>query len=193
MNSKPKEKMKKLINKKSVFALIGIMMLTVSFMLSNAYSQTQTGFTLTSLDGKTVSSTDLQGKVVVLAVAASWVPLSQNEAKSMKQLAANHSDVAFYWVFIDSTNPKSKNYATDDQLRQYARTHLLQMNVLRDSDGVQMKKFGVTQVPAFVVLDKNGKRFGQPLEGVDPDGDSSIQLEKIITAAQRTPTVYSYE
>lgn len=186
MNSKPKLKMKKLINKKSVFALIAAMVLTATFMLSSVSAQAQTGFTLTSLDGKTVTANDLNGKVVVLAVAASWVPLSQNEVKSMKQLAANHPDVAFYWVFIDSTNPKSKNYATDDQLRQFARTHLLQMNVLRDSDGAQMKKFGVTQVPAFVVLDKNGKRFGQPLEGVDPDGDSSIQLEKIITAAQKS-------
>lgn len=189
MKRKPKEKMKIFINKKSVFALILTAMFTLAcfpFTASKANAQTQPAFTLTSLDGKTVSSGDLRGKVVVLAVAASWLPLSQNEAKSMKQLAANHSDVEFYWVFIDSTNTKSKNYATDDQLRQFVRTHSLQMRVLRDSDGVLMKKFGVTQVPAYLVLDKNGKRFGQPLEGIDPDGDSSIQLEKIITSAQKS-------
>lgn len=150
-------------------------------------AQAQTGFSLTSLNGGMVSSETLKGKVIVLAVAALWVPLSAEEAKGIKQLSSkyNAKDVEFFWVFIDSTNAKSKNYASDDQLRQFVKTSALTLNILRDADGVQMKRLGVTQVPAFVVLDKTGKRFGAPIEGINPEGDSTTKLDRQIVDAMK--------
>jgi hypothetical protein len=57
------------------------------------------------------------------------------------------------------------------------------VNLLRDPDGVQMKRLGVSQVPAFVIFDRSGKLFGEPIEGIDPDGDSAVQLEKVVISA----------
>ncbi len=167
-----------------VFAAIVLILATVQ---TNA--QTQAVFNLRSLDGGNVTSETLRGKVVVLAVGASWLPLSAEEANSIKRLAAKYAlkDVEFYWVFTDSASPKSRNYASDEDLKAFAKSNSLPVNLLRDPDGAQMKKLGITQVPAFVVIGKNAKVFGTPMEGIDPDGDSTTQLEgKIVEALKGT-------
>lgn len=184
MNGSKTMAMKNLMNKKSVliFVMFAVLPL-VCFASANA--QTQASYNLRSLDGGTVSTENQKGKVVVLAVAASWLPLSEEQAEGIKRLAAKYAlkNVEFYWVFTDSVSTKSKNYATDDQLREFAKSNSLPVNLLRDPDGVQMKRLGVSQVPAFVVFDKNGKIFGEPMEGIDPDGNSTTQLENVVIDA----------
>jgi peroxiredoxin len=176
--------MKNQINRKSVliFVLFTVLILVC---VASANAQTQASYNLRSLDGTNVTSENQKGKVVVFAVAASWLPLSEDQAKGIKRLAAKYAlkNVEFYWVFTDSASPKSKNYASDDQLRSFAKSNSLPVNLLRDPDGVQMKRLGVSQVPAFVIFNRSGKLFGEPIEGIDPDGDSAVQLEKVVISA----------
>lgn len=160
----------------------------VFILLTLTASQTlaqQASFSLRALDSGSVAASELRGKVVVLAVGASWLPLSEDEVKSIKQLSAKYAqkNVEFFWVFTDSESPKSRNYASDESLKSFAKTHSLSIRLLRDSEGVQMKRLGVTQVPAFLILGKNGIVFGSPIEGIDPEGDSTIQLENSIQKA----------
>jgi peroxiredoxin len=135
-------------------------------------------FSLRTIDGHTVSSEDVHGQVVVLMFGASWLPLSREQAEGLSKLANEHArqGVVVYFVATDSDSPKSKNYATDEQLRLFAKRHNLNLTILRDVDGGVSKQFGVDQIPAFVVLDKQGQMVGQPIGGLDSKGNVIGQL-----------------
>ena len=137
-------------------------------------------FALRSIDGQSVTSESLRGEVVVLAFGASWLPLSRTQLQGVRKLADKYSErgVVVYWVSTDSESPKSKNYASDEQLRAFSKKYGLNVTVLRDPDGKVSRQFRVDQLPAIVILDKGGKPAGPPIGGLDPEGDLVKQLEK---------------
>src|SRR6266536_5020303 len=94
-------------------------------------------FSLRSIDGQTVTSQSLRGEVVVLAFGASWLPLSRTQLQGVKKFADEYSvrGVAVFWVSTESENQKSKNYASDEQLRVFSQKYGLKVTVLRDPDG----------------------------------------------------------
>lgn len=81
---------------------------------------------LPSLSGGSVDVQAQRGKVVILAVGASWLPLSGKQAEYTNALARKYAgkNVSIFFVLTDSTNSKSKNYATDEQLRQWASSRV---------------------------------------------------------------------
>ena len=131
-----------------------------------------------SVDGQTISSESLRGEVVVLAFGASWLPLSKTQLQGVRKLADEYSNraVAVYWVSTESEDPKSKNYASDEQLRAFAQKYGLKVTVLRDPDGVISKRFGVSQLPSTIIIDKQGNVVGEPIQGLDPNGNLAGQL-----------------
>jgi cytochrome c biogenesis protein CcmG/thiol:disulfide interchange protein DsbE len=134
-------------------------------------------FSLRPIDGQTVTSASLRGEVVVLAFGASWLPLSKTQLQGVRKLADEYSDrgVVVYWVSTESEDPKSKNFASDDQLRAFAQKYGLKVTVLRDPDGVTSKKFGIDQLPSIVIIDKEG-HASEPIGGLDPNGNLAGQL-----------------
>lgn len=148
----------------------------LAVLSTSAYAQTS----LASLSGGNVDVQAQNGKVVVLAVGASWLPLSGKQAEVTNALKNKYkSGVTIYFVATDSNNPKSKNHATDDELRQWAAKNNLSVTILRDPDGASvMKKFRVDQLPAFVVLDKNGNLSGDPVGGIDPKADGTAPIAR---------------
>lgn len=155
-------------------------MLSLTLTLTAAaFSQT----VLTSIDGNRVDVEAQKGKVVVLAVGAAWLPLSAKQADLTNALAKKYAgrDVVFYFVTTDSTNVKSKNYASDADVRKFAADKKLAVPVLRDSDGLIMtKEFKIEQVPSFVILDKSGKPSVEPFGGLDPKYDLTGPISKLI-------------
>jgi peroxiredoxin len=111
----------------------------------------------------------------VLAIGASWLPLSRTQVQGVQKLADDYSGrgVEVFWVSTDSESQKSKNFATDDQLRSFARKNGLKIGVLRDPDGALFKRLGVdrNQLPALVIFDKEGQISGTPIGGLDPEGN----------------------
>lgn len=156
---------------------------TAGFAMLFALSTNAQSVNLTALDGGKVDVTAQRGKVVVLAVGATWLPLSKDQAIVTNKLAKKYAgrDVLIYFVATDSANAKSKNYASDDQIRAFATKNKVTSPVLRDSDGLlTLKRFSIDQLPSFVILDKNGKAAGDPFGGIDPDNDVSIAISKTI-------------
>lgn len=138
---------------------------------------------LSSLDGSRVNVEGQTGKVVVLAIGASWLPLSDKQAEFTNTLAKKYAgrEVVVYFVATDSANVKSKNFATNDAIRKFATDNKLTATILRDSDGTAtLKKFNVEQVPSFVILDKTGKQIGTPFGGIDPKYDVTVPISKVI-------------
>ena len=128
-------------------------------------------FRLKTTDGGEISSEMLKGDVVVLAFGASWLPLSKAQVQGVQELADEFGEqnVRVYWVSTDSDSPKSKNYATDEQLRAFARKNGLKVAVLRDPNGAVFKQTGADQLPSVVILDRAGEISGTPLGGLDPN------------------------
>jgi peroxiredoxin len=151
-------------------------------MLGSSFVFAQNGpasvnFSLRTTDGQTITSDSLRGEVVVLAFGASWLPLSKAQLQGVRKLADEYSDrgVVVYWVSTESEDPKSKNYASDENLRAFAQKYGLKVTVLRDPDGTTSKKFGVDQLPSFVIVDKHGVA-SEPIGGLDPNGNLANQL-----------------
>ena len=152
--------------------------LLVALLTSVAAAQTRVDFSLRSVDGQTVSSDSLRGEVVVLAFGASWLPLSKTQLQGVRKLADEYSNkgVVVYWVSTESDDSKSKNFASDQQLKSFSQKYGLNVTVLRDPNGVVSKKFGVDQLPSIVILDKEGNIAGAPIGGLDPLGNLAAQL-----------------
>ena len=122
-------------------------------------------FSLRSINGQTVTSQGLRGKVVVLAFGASWLPLSRTQLQGVKKLADQYTDrgVAIYWVSTESDDSKAKNYASDEQLRNFAKRYGVDVAVLRDPEMALAKKLGAVELPSVVILDKQGNPSGEPI------------------------------
>jgi peroxiredoxin len=160
--------------------LAGLMIVLAS-SLALAQDRAASGpldFSLRSIDGQTVTSGSLRGEVVVLAFGASWLPLSRTQLQGVRKLADEYANrgVVVYWVSTESDDPKSKNYASDEQLRAFAQKYGLKVTVLRDPNGGVSKKFGIDQLPSIVILDKEGNISGAPIGGLDPNGNLAGQL-----------------
>lgn len=153
----------------------GVVMLLAACL---GFAQQPVDFSLKSIDGQTVTANSLHGEVVVLAFGASWLPLSRTQLQGVRKLADEYSDrgLVVYWVSTESDNTKSKNYASDEQLRAFSQKYGLKVTVLRDPDGVVSKRFGVDQLPSIVILDKEGNVSGAPIGGLDPNGNLAAQL-----------------
>src|SRR5438876_12100911 len=163
-------------NRKPLFALFMVMALAAS--LTMAQGRGPVDFSLRSIEGQTITSDSLRGEVVVLAFGASWLPLSRTQLQGVRKLADEYSNrgVVVYWVSTESEDPKSKNFATDEQLRAFSQKYGLKVTVLRDPDGAISKKFGIDQLPSIIILDKQGNIFGEPISGLDPNGNLAGQL-----------------
>src|SRR5258705_997101 len=159
-----------LTNRKPLLALFLLVILCCSFAL--AQNAAPVNFSLHSIDGQTITSESLRGEVVVLAFGASWLPLSKAQLQGIRKLADQYSDrgVVVYWVSTESADPKSKNFASDEQLRAFAQKYGLKVTVLRDPDGTVSKKFGIDQLPSIVIIDKQG-HASEPIVGLDPNGN----------------------
>lgn len=140
-----------------------------------AFAQTS----LPALDGGSVNVEAQDGKVVILAIGASWLPLSVKQAEYTNTLATRlrSKNVVIYFVTTDSANAKSKNYASDQSIQSFATKNKLSVPVLRDSDGAAlMKRYKYDQVPSFVILDKSGNQAGEAFGGIDPKFDITVPI-----------------
>ena len=161
-------------NIKLLFAVLALIF-TVSLNISAQ--------TLTSLDGEKINISNQTGKIVVLAIGASWLPLSKDQAGFTNKLAKKFAgrDVVIYFVATDSTSEKSKNFASNDELSAFVTRTKLTVPVLRDSEGAAtLKKYGVDQIPSFVILGKDGKPVTEAFGGLDPKSDISIPISQAI-------------
>ncbi len=155
-----------------------IVLLAANLVFAQKREAGPVDFSMLSVDGQTITAESLRGEVVVLAFGASWLPLSRTQLQGLRKLADEYSarGVVVYFVSTESEDPKSKNYASDQQLRAFAQKFGLKVTVLRDPDGQISKKLGIDQLPSIIILDKQGNVVDEPIRGLDPQGNLAGQL-----------------
>lgn len=157
-------------------AVIGTFSIVWSLATALSFAQPQVPeFSFRGIDGPPVTSESLRGEVVVLAFGASWLPLTRNQMEGLKRLADQYAGrgVAVYWISTESDSAKSKNYVSDEALRELGRKY--KITVLRDPDGAASKRMGVDQLPATVIINKQGQ-IAANVGGLDPLADVAKQL-----------------
>jgi peroxiredoxin len=148
---------------------LALLFVVIVIAVSAAFAQSPQ-ITLRSADGGTINLSNSQGKVVVLSIGATWVPLASKELPALQKLAERYAGrgVNFYWVSINSDKPGAKNYASDADLQAFAQRNGLRLMVLRDPEQAAYRAFGVNALPTIVILDRDGKVFRKNV-GFDPD------------------------
>jgi thiol-disulfide isomerase/thioredoxin len=165
-------------NFKSLLTIFGL-------LIAFSFTAMAQNITFTSLDGEKINLESQKGKVVVMAIGASWLPLSRAQADAINKLSRKYAgrDVSFFFIATDSTTAKSKNFASDADIRKFGESSKLTVSILRDADGLQtVKQYKVDQLPTFIILDKTGKLAMEPFGGIDtnPKNDISVTLSRKI-------------
>lgn len=107
-------------------------------------------FTLTSLDGETVSLSDYAGRVVFLNFWATWCVPCEKELPAFQQFQANQPPDGAVILAVnfgegtDKITPFLNDHAVDN------------LTVLLDPDGSAADRYGVTGLPATFVIDERG-------------------------------------
>ncbi len=150
---------------------LALLLVALSWVAPVTRAQSPLNFKLKTTDGGEITSAMVRGDVVVLAFGSSLLgPLSKQQVQGVQELAEQFGarDVRVYWITTDSDKPQAKTYATDEQLRAFARKNGLKTAVLRDPDGALFKQTGADQLPAVVILDRRGSVAVPVVGGHDP-------------------------
>ncbi len=138
-------------NMKTKLALtMFVLMVSVVAILAQQAPQ----FSLRSTEGRTVSSAELRGKIIVMSFGSTTVPLTAKELVALQKQADRYSPrgVQFFWVSVNSDKSGARAYASDADLQAFAQKVNLRVPVLRDPDQQTYKAFGLDGLPTVVII-----------------------------------------
>ena len=121
---------------------------------------TAPGFTLTAVDGATVSLSQYRGKYVVLEWFNSECPFVQKHYNSanMQNLQSTFTDKGIVWLAINSTNPEHSNYRDAKRSTQIMSDWKAKPSaLLLDPDGKVGRAYGARTTPHMYIVDPGGK------------------------------------
>jgi hypothetical protein len=156
-----------------------------AFLLSAVAGQTPQ-MTLKSIDGKTFDMAEREGRFVVMYFDGTWNPMLEKTLPALQQLSDQFSgtDVDFYWVSINSRTPGEKNYASDQDLRVFAKEMGVSVLVLRDPERNIFRALKLDAIPTIVLFDRDGdvycKNTGFSVEQPDRFGSLSRILHVLL-------------
>lgn len=138
----------------------------------------QQDFTLTTLDGQSVSLAAQRGKVVVLLFSGAQDPQCHDAVQALSSLAERYQGkpVSIYLVSVNSPGE-----ASNAQLKQ-ACGPVGSVIIARDANQAAFKQYSGKrpQLPTVVVLNRQGQVQGQPRGGFNPNSDFVNDLAAII-------------
>ena len=131
-------------------------------------------FSFVTLDGKTTTSNDLRGRVVVLAFWASWCTPCQQELPEMQRFYEankNNSNLIFYAL----GGPWGDD--TIDKEIAFAKRFHLKLPLAFDREQTTRQRLGIVGFPGLLILDANG-RVRMTHDGYDASEHLADQVSK---------------
>jgi len=137
-----------------------------------ASGQEAPAFSLAQLDGQTVHSEDLRGKVVLLNFWATWCGPCKDEMPALERLRRqfDHKDVAFYTITADLQR---------DGIKAFLGHLGIGLPVLLDEDKDVSSAFLVRGLPTTVLIGRDGKLVGR---AVGPRAWDSAEAVALVRA-----------
>jgi peroxiredoxin len=107
-------------------------------------------FSLSSVDGRTVTLSELRGKVVMVHFWATWCPPCVEEMPTLDRLYRDMvgKDFELLAVSVDETGASG--------IVPFLQRNKLSLPVLLDSDHAVAKRYGTFKFPETYILDRNG-------------------------------------
>lgn len=106
-------------------------------------------FSLSDINGKTVSLSDFKGKVVILDFFASWCPPCKQEIPDFIELQKAYGDKGFAMIGVALENAR--------EAKDFAVKALINYPVLVDDEKVSNSYGPIRSIPTTFILDKAGK------------------------------------
>ena len=127
-------------------------------------------FTLEDQNGKEISLSDFEGKVVVLEWINWDCPFVQRhyESGTMSDLAEAYPNEDVVWLAINSTH-----YATSDKDKEWIEKYDLPYPILSDPSGEVGKAYGAKTTPHMYIIDPSGTLVYNGGIDDDPQGSSN--------------------
>lgn len=125
-------------------------------------------FTLTDLDGNTVSLSDYKGKSVYLNFFATWCPPCRAEMPDIEKVYQKYKDKDFVVLAVDLGEDK-------DTVKSFIEDNGYSFKVLLDSDQSVGQQYEISAIPVSVFIDKNGKIVNKRVGALSED-----EMEEII-------------
>lgn len=138
-----------------------------------AVGQAAPTFSLTAVDGSTVSLDQFQGKTVVLEWMNPNCPFSlrHSDEKTMQKIADRGGDVVF--LAVNSTKASHQDFLKPADYAKFLGEKSLTYPVLYDSDGKVGKAYGAKTTPHMYVIDPAGKIAYMGAIDDDPRGGNA--------------------
>jgi len=149
-------------------ALAGILLATVLFSGGEQEPKMAPDFSLLSLDGETVTLSELRGNVVVIDFWASWCRPCLKSFPNLHAVVDRHQDrgVVLLVISLDKTAKRARDYLVDNG---YPTNNVLWESL---DDAREIKKlFGVVGIPRTIIIDRDGfiQYSGHPDKLTDDD------------------------
>ena len=126
-------------------------------------------FSLPDLSGRTVSSSELAGKVAVLSFGATWCPICTSELKSLENLQAKFpKDLIVYFVALDGRG--------DQDVKPYMEKNGHRIPTLLDPRMAVAREHGIRWIPVTLVVDRNGVVVGRAIGPREWDGKEALEF-----------------
>lgn len=126
-------------------------------------------FTVTCEGGKTINSTELAGKVVVIDFWATWCPACRAALPEMKELIKKYPSDKL--LVISSSADRDEN-----AWRDYISKKEMTWPQVLDKNGSLSGSFDVHAFPTYIVIDGNGF-IRKRIVGTDPQASLAYQLK----------------
>lgn len=114
--------------------------------------ETAPDFTLTNLEGKEMSLSDLRGKKVVLNFWASWCGPCRKEMPEMQKFYEAYKDKNVEVVAVNLTHFERKREHVDEFVKEFGLTFPIPLDIKNE----QYEKYKVLTIPTTYFLDENG-------------------------------------
>jgi peroxiredoxin len=134
----------------AVLALLFCCMIIPIAGLNCARCSSAPDFTLTDIDGNSVTLSDYQGKVVLLDFFATWCQPCMNEIPNLKTIRDQfQTELVILSISVDPTTD------TVAKLQSFRNSYNVTWEVLRDTKNVYTT-YSVTAIPTIYIIDKDG-------------------------------------
>ena len=126
-------------------------------------------FTLPTLDGGSITLSDLKGKVVLINFWATWCPPCRDEMPSMEKLYRRFKYEEFTLLSVDVME-------SPETVKKFARKYDLSFPILLDKKGEVSAKYAATAIPTTYIINKKGEAVGKAIGPRKWNGEHATAL-----------------
>lgn len=139
---------------RTLFIFSAVLFFTICFatpLFALGIKTTAPDFNLTTLEGKTVSLRDYQGKIVILKLGTTWCPGCRDQDKELMKIDGfiKETGITLIQVFLDDPVSEIRAYQLKHPMQSPVVTLLGNERLIRD--------YNVYAIPRLIILSKEQK------------------------------------